>query len=345
MTDLQAERMLGRNGHKATAITPSARPDIEQATTYQSLADESRGTGGRSGADLLGFYSIGLGLAELFAPHIVSRVIGVKDPDDRTYGTVRLMGMREIGHGISILSSEYPATQVAARVGGDMVDLALLANTMSKPENDRGRTLFATLNVIAVTALDVMTARQLARQPRTEARQRLEQGTSQTSYAVTVGRSPEEVYGFWRDFENLPTFMRHLESVEVQEGGRSHWKAKAPAGATAEWDAEIVEARPNEFISWRSIPGSGVQNSGEVRFLPAPAGRGTEVRLTLRYDPPMGKLGSRVAMVFREEPSQQAKDDLRHFKQLMETGEVVFSDSTKRKGLQPALPTPQEPKL
>jgi uncharacterized membrane protein len=148
----------------------------------------------------------------------------------------------------------------------------------------------------------------------------------------------EEVYGFWRDFANLPRFMRHLESVQVHDDGRSHWVAKAPAGRTVEWDAETTEDRPNELIAWRSLPGADVRNSGSVAFAPAPGGRGTEVRVTLEYDPPLGKLGSKIAMLFREEPGQQVYDDLRHFKQVMETGEIVFSDATKRRGPHPAQP-------
>ena len=92
------------------------------------------------------------------------------------------------------------------------------------------------------------------------------------------------------------------------------------------------------MISWRSLPGAGVYNAGEVRFNPAPGNRGTEVRVTLEYDPPFGKLGSKVAMLVREEPGQQVQDDLRHFKQVMETGEILFSDATKQRGMHPAQP-------
>jgi uncharacterized membrane protein len=148
----------------------------------------------------------------------------------------------------------------------------------------------------------------------------------------------EEVYAFWRNFENLPRFMRHLESVTVSGDRRSHWVAKAPAGKSVEWDAEILEDRPNELISWRSLPGADVYNAGTVQFQPASGGRGTEVRVTLEYHPPFGKLGSRIAMLFREEPGQQVYDDLRNFKQVMETGEILLSDATKQRGLHPARP-------
>jgi uncharacterized membrane protein len=112
-----------------------------------------------------------------------------------------------------------------------------------------------------------------------------------------------------------------------------------------EWDAETIEDRPNELIAWRSLPGSDVRNAGTVRFQPAPGGRGTEVRVMLEYHPPLGKLGSKVAMLFREEPGQQVYDDLRHFKQVMETGEIVLSDATKQRGPHPARPDDQPVQL
>jgi uncharacterized membrane protein len=157
--------------------------------------------------------------------------------------------------------------------------------------------------------------------------------------ALTVRRPREEVYRFWRDFENLPRFMSHLESVEVTGDRRSHWRAKAPAGAPVEWDAELVEDRPNELIAWRSLEGAQVSNSGFVRFQDAPGDRGTEVQVALRYDPPAGPLGRLVAKLFGDEPHQQVASDLRRFKQVMELGEVVVSDASIA-GPRPAQPLP-----
>lgn len=141
--------------------------------------------------------------------------------------------------------------------------------------------------------------------------------------SITVGKAPEEVYRFWRNFENLPGFMQHLESVTTLDEGRSHWAAKAPAGTTVEWDAEIVDDQPNQRIAWESLPGAAVENSGVVEFHPAPGDRGTELRVTFDYKPPAGALGAVVARLFGEEPLQQVQDDLRHFKQMLETGEVA----------------------
>ena len=135
--------------------------------------------------------------------------------------------------------------------------------------------------------------------------------------SVVVSRPVTEVYQFWRNFENLPRFMDHLESVTVIDENRSHWVAKAPAGTRVEWDATIHNELENELIAWRSLPGADVNNAGWVHFTAAGEGR-TEVRVVLSYDPPAGKLGAAVAKLLGEEPSQQVEDDLRRFKQVME---------------------------
>ena len=156
--------------------------------------------------------------------------------------------------------------------------------------------------------------------------------------SVTVNRPADEVYGFWRRFENLPRFMKNLESVQVTGDRRSHWKAKDPAGETIEWDAETTEDRPNELIAWRSLDGADVPNAGVVRFVRAPGGRGTEIHVEMRYAPPAGKLGSLFAKLFGKEPSQQVDGDLRRFKQVMEIGEVLYSEASIADGLRPAEP-------
>ena len=144
--------------------------------------------------------------------------------------------------------------------------------------------------------------------------------------AVTINKSPEELYRFWSNFENLPRFMSHLESVKDTGQGRSHWVAKAPAGTTVEWDAEVFNMKANELIAWRSLEGADVDSAGSVRFERAPGGRGTEVRVSLKYDPPGGALGAIFAKLFGEEPAQQIEEDLRHLKQVMEAGEVPTTE-------------------
>jgi uncharacterized membrane protein len=155
---------------------------------------------------------------------------------------------------------------------------------------------------------------------------------------ITVNRPPEEVYRFWRHFPNLPRFMEHLEAVEVIGDGRSRWTARGPAGTKAEWEAETAEIRPGELIAWRSVPGSAVDTSGVVRFKPAPGGRGTEVRVELRYDPPAGPIGKAVARLFGQAPQQQVASDLRRLKQVLETGQIIASEATLHGRPHPAHP-------
>ena len=138
--------------------------------------------------------------------------------------------------------------------------------------------------------------------------------------SITVNRPQEEVYRFWRQLENLPRFMDHLESVTVLDEERSHWVAKAPAGTKVEWDASIQDEIENELIVWRSLPGSDIDNAGSVHFIPA--AEGTEVRVVLSYDPPAGKVGAAVAKLLGEEPEQQIEEDLRRFKQVVEAAEA-----------------------
>lgn len=144
--------------------------------------------------------------------------------------------------------------------------------------------------------------------------------------SIVIHRSPAELYRFWRNFSNLPRIMNHLESVTEYDSRRSHWVAKAPIGSTVKWDAEIIKDKKNELISWRSVDKADVVNTGSVHFIPTADGRGAEVRVMLQYDPPGGKLGAAVAKLFGEEPSQQIEEDLRRFKEVMETGEFLKSD-------------------
>lgn len=147
-------------------------------------------------------------------------------------------------------------------------------------------------------------------------------GKIKVERSITIDKSPEEIYSFWRNFENLPRFMKHLKTVDVLDNNRSHWVTSAPAGTTVEWDAEITNERENEVITWRSLPNAQVTNIGAVRFLKAPEGRGTEVRVNIEYIPPAGPIGAIFAKLFGEEPSQQVLDDLRHLKEIMEAGEI-----------------------
>ncbi len=274
----------------------------------------------------LGWFSIALGVAELAAPINVARLIGVPE-DDESLNTLRACGAREIGAGVAILAQPERAAWMWSRVGGDALDLSLLGAAAQRDGADRGRLGMATAAVLGVTALDILVASRLQQEggsmPRRAARP-----TSRVHVerVTTINRPIEEVYAFWRRFENFPRFMRHLEKIEDLGGRRSRWTARAPAGMTVTWEAEMTEDREPELIAWRSVEGSSVDHSGSVQFGRAPGARGTEVRVRLDYRPPAGSLGRGIAWLFGEEPDQQIHEDLHRFKQLVETGEIPLSD-------------------
>jgi len=288
-------------------------------------------------ANALGWFSIGLGLAQLAAPRGMARLVGASD-DAKSRTVMRALGLREITTGVGILARPRPTGWVWTRVAGDVMDLALLGSLLKPNNTQRNRTAAATAAVLGVTALDVLCGQQLSRGPDAATSAPTDRAIHVTR-TITINRSPEEVYQFWHDFQNLPRFMVHLESVHVIDEKRSHWIAKAPAGTKVEWDAETIDDRPNELIAWRSLPSADVDNSGSVRFRPAPGGRGTEVRVEMQYAPPGGVIGSTIAKLFGEEPGQQVQEDLRRFKQVMETGEIVHSDASIHRGLHPAQPS------
>jgi uncharacterized membrane protein len=145
--------------------------------------------------------------------------------------------------------------------------------------------------------------------------------------SVTINQSPEELYRFWRNFENLPRFMNHLESVRVLDNDLSHWVVKAPAGMNVEWDAQIINEKENEMIAWRSLEGATIPNAGSVHFKAAPEGRGTILKVEINYDAPGGSVTAAIARLFGEEPGQQVQEDLRRLKQILETGEAAVAEA------------------
>jgi uncharacterized membrane protein len=288
----------------------------------------ARSTQGQSRANVLGWLSVGLGLAQLIAPRQVARWIGVEEDED-TELALRAVGVRELACGVGLLSHSHSAGWAWARVAGDVMDLALLAAAPRR--NGAERTLGAAASVLGITLLDAQTALQLGRESD------LAQSGVSVLQSVTINRSPEDVYAFFRDLENLPRFMSHLIYVRVHNG-RSHWRAKGPLGTAVEWDAELIEDRPGELIAWRSVAEADVPNSGRVEFRPGPGGRGTELVVDLNYDPPAGALGVRLAQIFQVEPAQEIASDLRRLKQVLETGEVMHSDASIHHGMHPARP-------
>ena len=340
------EEMSSYRGGGVTASR--ALPDVRPGRHYEA---EDWRTDGNGLAAFLGWFSIGLGVAQVAAPGGGARHIGFRD-DERNRSGMRAVGLREIASGVGILSGTRQSPWLWSRVAGDAMDLGMLARNLQHDGEERGRTTAAAAAVLGVAALDFVCAQQLTRNERTARDRDARAGRPlprtraarphpalvRTKQSITVVRQPAEVYAFWRDFENLPRFMRHLERVERLDGVRSRWTAKGPAGTSVSWDAEIVQDVPNEMIAWRSLEGADVPNAGTVRFVAAPGGRGTEVRVEMEYTPPAGRLGATVATLFREEPRQQVHDDLHRFKQVMEVGEVVLSDASAVRSMHPAQP-------
>jgi uncharacterized membrane protein len=315
----------------------SKRPDGGIGQTPYRPAGEMMSDRPERRARGLGWFSIGLGVAQLTACRALTRLT-IGSDDTRKRQTMLAVGVRELVTGIGILRRPRPAAWLWARVAGDVVDLALLASALGARRANRARVFGSMAGVLGVTALDLATSIQLSRRTRMGVRA---DRALEVTKSVTINRSAEEVYRFWRNFQNLSQFMVNLESVRTLDDRRSHWVAKGPAGAKVEWDAQIVEDRSNELISWRST-GGDVETTGTVRFKRAPGGRGTEIEVEMEYRPPGGLFGASLAKLFGKDPRNTVEGDLRRFKQVMETGEVVHSDASIHPGMHPARPS-EEP--
>lgn len=293
----------------------------------------------------LGVFSVGLGLTQILAPGSLARAIGLED-DETTVRTMRAFGVRETAAGIGLLSRPNHPAFAWGRVAGDAIDLAVLGRALQSNNSRPNRVAAAMAAVAGVTVLDIVAGTRRGREDNGYAGGNgrgnggapsvHEQRGIQVRKAITINVPPDEAYTFWRDFENLPRFMAHLETVHVLDGRRSYWKAKAPLGTTVEWTAEIIEDIPGRLIAWRSVEGTKVPNTGRVEFKQAPGNRGTEVHVELAYDPPGGAVGAAIAKLFGEEPSIQVDGDLRRFKQVLEVGEVVHSQASIHRGPHPA---------
>jgi uncharacterized membrane protein len=264
----------------------------------------------------LGWFSIGLGAAELLAPGAIARLVGGRNHR----ALIRSYGMREIAAGVGLLAAARPGPWLWARAAGDALDLASLGKVLGSPKASKARAAFGIASVAGVTVLDIMTARELS-PPLAET---LRAG-SRAEASIIVNRSPEECYGFWRKLENHPIFMNYLKSVRETGSGRSHWVASA-AGRDIEWDSEIETDIPNQRITWRSLPDSSVRNTGSVEFDRAPGGRGTIVRVQIDFGNLLHVVGAAAATLIGKHPEQILKKTLRRFKQVLETGEVITTE-------------------
>jgi uncharacterized membrane protein len=311
-TDI-TQQGLGRSPPRRSAfaeLEPGAAPARHERAFARLDGAESLERG-------LGWFSIGLGTAAVAAPRLVCWLSGVRSPT-----LMRLVGTRELTAGIGILTQSDRAPWLWSRVIGDTFDLAALSFALARGTR-RGRAAVALAAVAGVTALDVLAAVRLTG---SRAGRTVPGVSGRTDIylerSVAVGKSPEECYRFWRSFENLPRFMQSLESVRQLDERRSRWSAKGPMAMRLQWTSEITTDKPGEEIAWRTLDDSGAAHAGSVKFEAAPAGRGTIVRVSLHYSPLGGTLGAGMVKLLGHDPQSLIREDLRRFKQVMETGEI-----------------------
>lgn len=258
----------------------------------------------------LGWWSLGLGLAQVVAPRTMSRLIGVPMPRALTM----LCGVRAIACGVGILTQERPEPWMRIRVVGDAFDLATLAAGSLLPGTHRGRVAVASAAIAGVGAADLYCSSRL-RERGTRPRPR------HVMLSVDVQRPPADVYRFWRNLSNLPRVMPHLESVQVLDDSQSHWVAKGPGGTRIEWDTEIIDDQPGERLAWRSVDGAAIYSAGSVE-LHSVGTDGTRMRIELLCDSPSDSLGLAIARLFGRDPQFGVRLDLRALERLLERGEI-----------------------
>lgn len=266
----------------------------------------------------LGWFSVGLGVAEIIAPRRVARMIGAGSRDHSLL--IQLCGARELASGLALLSRRAPAKATLSRVAGDAIDLGLLGSALREPDARVGRLAAATVAVLGVTALDTYAAKQ-------QAALSLDSGEEQTPEPITasvaVNAPPEKLYAAWKDLQQLPRFMPYLESVTPLDGRRSHWVAKGANGAVIEWDAQITQDDGNSRLGWETLPGSQYPHRGSVTFTPLGKDRGTRVFVEWIPDEASGMFATAMARLIGENPQLRITQGLRAFKQWIETGEVA----------------------
>lgn len=266
-------------------------------------------------ARFLGWFSVGLGAAELIAPGAVARIAGAR----KNKGLVRFYGLREIAAGVGIFSQSNPAPWLWARVAGDVMDLATLLAGAKKGRRLQNAGSIAA--VAGITAIDVMCAQSYSagasNQPSTE----------RAEASVLIDKTPQECYEFWRNLENLPRFIAELEEVRISGKDMAHFRAQIPAvNAPLEWDSEITEDVPNERIAWQVLRPRAITLRGSVSFEKAPGDRGTFVRAQMDFDHPGRTLLSPAARLTGKHPEQIMYKSLRRLKQLLEVGEVITTE-------------------
>jgi uncharacterized membrane protein len=267
----------------------------------------------------LGWFSIGLGVAEVVAPRMIARISGTRDHG----ALIRAYGLREIAVGAGILTKQDPGPWLWARVAGDVVDLASLAGGSRR--GGRIATAGAIAAVAGVTALDIISAQRETSPER--AVPKAAHDTERAEASVVIRRSPDECYQYWRDEENFPRFVSEVRSVQRTGGKKSHWVAGFEGSThTIEWDSETNEDPAQRRITWQTLPESRIYISGAATFEPAPGNRGTIVRVQMDFDHPGRTLTSPASRMLGKHPEQILYKSLRRLKQLLEVGEVITTE-------------------
>ncbi|HEY0714055.1 MAG TPA: SRPBCC family protein [Polyangia bacterium] len=318
--------LIGRRRAGSGLATSQEEGLVRRSQPRDGLANvQSRARG-------LGWFSIGLGVAQLVAPGLLSQLVLGHD-DRRKRLIMRALGVRELAAGLGILSSPRAAGWLYARVAGDLMDLALLGASFNSRRLSNTKVALSAAAVLGVTALDLRTGRDIG----------VVKGAQMNPFdvekSIVINCSTDAAYRYWRNFQNLPSFMESIEAVDVRDERRSHWWVKSPGGKTLEWDAELTEDRPTELIAWRTLPNAAVENSGEVRFRSLPGNRGTEVKVRVKYEAPSSAMLRTVGKLLDKGLEFQVYRDLRRFKQILEVGEVVHSDASIHDGPHPAQPS------
>lgn len=292
-----------------------------EARTRRSAGDLAR---------MLGWVSLGLGIAGLMMPRRLARSAGIVQGER----WLQAIGTRELISGAGILMRPHKPGWLWSRVAGDAMDLVLIAlaarrhathTRMQSRESDASRRLGMLSAALAgISVLDLLVAwdhtARLRRVPTVPGKTHT--GVLHVKKSLDVNCSPEKCYRFWRDVENFPRFMPHVERVESIDATHSKWQVRGPLRQTFQWDAALTSDVPGQQLGWETTSGSAVTHTGVVRFSPAPGNRGTRVEVAFTFHPPLGKAGLMLARLTDEEPSQQLSEDLRRFKQLIETGEI-----------------------
>lgn len=299
LSSIEPERACA---HSPAQIDAVLSPTNRQRTTIAQLGVA------------LAWIGIGIGITELLVPRALARTAGLPARPR----LLQAIGTRELITNAGILLQPQKGGWGWSRVAGDVLDLSLLAWVGQRHPHRRLPPLTAIL--AGMTVLDMLAAYDKQRQ---SVSQRVTAGVVRIHKLLYIQRPADECYRFWRNFENFPYFMQHVAAVQVVDATHTHWRVRVPLGQHVDWTVELFSDIPARQLGWRTIAGSAVEHTGVVRFLPTIADNNTRLDIDMRYHAPLNQAGVMLAKILSEEPSQKIDDDLRRFKQLIETGEIA----------------------